>query len=244
MIPSREIPIPVVLGLFFEALIRQSRLFLCSGLAGLLLTPGSALAQPVPVLERAAVERHLRQSAVDGLFQDRDGFLWIGTREGLVRWDGFRARYWHNVPFDQSSLQSNMVSSIDQDATGHLWLITKTYIHGDSRIERLVAPAFDRVVTYGLSNAEVVLDHAQRPWVVNREGVLRYLADEDRFETWIALDRRRPPAHRPTSGIDSRAPSRSLLSVDGRNRRLLHRRSRDLRIQPPVFSVKRIDSDL
>lgn len=47
------------------------------------------------MLERSAVESELRQSSVDTLFQDRDDFLWIGTREGLVRWDGYTANDWH-----------------------------------------------------------------------------------------------------------------------------------------------------
>ncbi|MEM7351229.1 MAG: two-component regulator propeller domain-containing protein [Acidobacteriota bacterium] len=150
-----------------------------------------ALAPRNPVLERSPVERVIRQSAVDALYQDADGFLWLGTREGLVRWDGETARYWHSLPFDDTSLRHNMVVGIDQDRLGHLWVVTRVSIHGASQVSRLVAPAMQRFVHYPTESVvDLTLDPEGRPWLVGVETVYRYVHQEDRFEAWIEREAR------------------------------------------------------
>ncbi len=144
---------------------------------------------PGPILEHAPVQNALRQSAVDTLFQDREGFLWIGTREGLVRWDGSNARYWHPQPFDSNALRQRIVVQIDQDASGDLWVATRSFIHGRSQVSRLVAPQLEQFVHYPLNAAELALDAARQPWLTHATGIYRYRRDDDRFELWIHRDR-------------------------------------------------------
>ncbi len=160
-------------------------------------TPRVVEASPIPALERSPVESILRQSAVDALFQDRDGFLWIGSREGLVRWDGSNARYWYSVPFDDTSLPRNMVLRIDQDSEGHIWVVTRAFIHGTSEVSRLITPELERFAHYTPEDPDLAMDASGQPWLVNDEGVHRYQRDDDRFVLWIHLPRYRPAV--PTS---------------------------------------------
>jgi len=65
----------------------------------------------------------LPQSSVESLLQTRDGYLWLGTQEGLARFDGQRF-----VVFDRSNtreLHHNRVLSLHQDAAGALWIGTE-----------------------------------------------------------------------------------------------------------------------
>ncbi|HEY0178009.1 MAG TPA: two-component regulator propeller domain-containing protein [Dokdonella sp.] len=53
--------------------------------------------------------------------QDRAGFIWVGTRDGLARYDGVGFRIYRHDPADPASLPSNDVSTIFVDHAGALW---------------------------------------------------------------------------------------------------------------------------
>lgn len=64
----------------------------------------------------------LPQNTIDALVQTRDGYLWIGTEEGLVRFDGIRfvVTDRQNAP----ALRSSFVSSLHESSDGTLWVGT------------------------------------------------------------------------------------------------------------------------
>ncbi|TKB11832.1 two-component regulator propeller domain-containing protein [Desulforhopalus sp. IMCC35007] len=71
-------------------------------------------------------------SSVDGLpqntgrviMQDRDGFVWIGTEDGLVRFDGYSMLAFRRRHNDPTSLSDNYVSALAQDPAGNIWVGT------------------------------------------------------------------------------------------------------------------------
>jgi diguanylate cyclase (GGDEF)-like protein len=82
-----------------------------------------ALTRPLR-FERLSIEDGLSQTAVLAILQDRAGFLWIGTEDGLNRYDGNSFTVYRNDPSDPSSLPSNFAWAIEQDDAGDLWLAT------------------------------------------------------------------------------------------------------------------------
>jgi diguanylate cyclase (GGDEF)-like protein len=69
------------------------------------------------------IEEGLPQSSVEAIFQTRDGYLWLGTQEGLARFDGVRF-----AVFDRSNtpaLRHNRVVALYQDGVGALWIGTE-----------------------------------------------------------------------------------------------------------------------
>jgi signal transduction histidine kinase/ligand-binding sensor domain-containing protein len=97
----------------------------------LLLAAASAAAAPLLALDprlaisqlaREGWQEELPQSAVLGILQTRDGYLWLGTYEGLVRFDGVRF-----VVFDRQrthDLQGTSVFHLSEDRAGRLWVST------------------------------------------------------------------------------------------------------------------------
>lgn len=91
-------------------------------MAGLLLASVASYAGPGP----QAFVRHfgpaegLSQPFIYCLLQDRQGYLWLGTAEGLVRYDGSRF-----VTFTtHEGLAENFVTGLWQDPTsGQLWVL-------------------------------------------------------------------------------------------------------------------------
>jgi signal transduction histidine kinase/ligand-binding sensor domain-containing protein len=63
----------------------------------------------------------LPSSVVYKTVQDRDGFVWIGTQDGLARYDGIGFRTFRHDPAEPGSLTSNDVSTLLVDRAGQLW---------------------------------------------------------------------------------------------------------------------------
>ena len=66
----------------------------------------------------------LSQSTVNCMLQDRDGFIWIGTQDGLNVYDGYHFTYYQNIPSDSTSISNNYVLSLCEDKTGNIWVGT------------------------------------------------------------------------------------------------------------------------
>ncbi|MEO5624121.1 MAG: two-component regulator propeller domain-containing protein, partial [Dokdonella sp.] len=79
--------------------------------------PPPAPPQFVPL----TVAEGLPSSVVYKTVQDHDGFVWIGTQDGLARYDGVGFRVYRHDPADPASLLSNDVSAILIDRAGTLW---------------------------------------------------------------------------------------------------------------------------
>jgi signal transduction histidine kinase/ligand-binding sensor domain-containing protein len=58
------------------------------------------------------------------VLQDSYGFIWIGTQEGLLRYDGYKTISYKQTPFDSTSLSHNYVTEIKEDHLGNLWIGT------------------------------------------------------------------------------------------------------------------------
>lgn len=56
------------------------------------------------------------------IFEDREGFLWIGTVNGLVMYDGYQTTSYMHQPNDSSTLAANNINAISQDHTGRIWV--------------------------------------------------------------------------------------------------------------------------
>ena len=71
-----------------------------------------------------STEQGLSQSRVDHMLQDRRGFIWIGTYNGLNRYDGYRFKTYKPDPNDPNSLGGLFVSALFEDRSGILWIGT------------------------------------------------------------------------------------------------------------------------
>ncbi|GJM33564.1 MAG: hybrid sensor histidine kinase/response regulator [Saprospiraceae bacterium] len=76
-------------------------------------------------LERIPPELGLSQNNIKCLMQDRKGFLWVGTQDGLNRFDGYQFKVFRNDPFDSKSLSDNRIEAVLQDRVGRIWVATE-----------------------------------------------------------------------------------------------------------------------
>ncbi|HEY2720787.1 MAG TPA: two-component regulator propeller domain-containing protein [Chitinophagaceae bacterium] len=67
----------------------------------------------------------LSNNEVDYISQDSEGFIWIGTVDGLNRYDGYRVKHFFHSPANENSLVNNCVFNVVPDNKDHLWITTR-----------------------------------------------------------------------------------------------------------------------
>ena len=77
---------------------------------------------PPLVLEHLSTEDGLPQATVMTTLQDSQGFVWLGTEDGLVRFDGHELYRYARSRTDGSSLPGNFVWQVVEDAQTNLWI--------------------------------------------------------------------------------------------------------------------------
>ena len=108
-----------------------SRLCLYATLLCLALLTNVATAESSPTLNTSisrfnhlTVEDGLSQGSVNAITQDRTGFIWIGTQQGLNRYDGVTFRAYLKDDANPRSLSSNWIWDLYQDKEQRLWVAT------------------------------------------------------------------------------------------------------------------------
>jgi len=90
----------------------------------------SSLAQNTSlVFNRLNVNDGLSQGSVLCISQDATGYIWLGTREGLNRYDGYRMQIFRGRAGDSTGLYSNYISSLLPGSEGKMWVGTTSGLH-------------------------------------------------------------------------------------------------------------------
>ncbi len=66
----------------------------------------------------------LSQNFVSCILQDKKGFMWFGTKDGLNRYDGYSFVVYQNDPFDTTTISDNFITSLLEDSRGYIWVGT------------------------------------------------------------------------------------------------------------------------
>jgi diguanylate cyclase (GGDEF)-like protein len=129
-------------------------------------------------IERYSTENGLPQSSVLAMIQTRDGYLWLGTYEGLARFDGLTF-----TVFDKSNtpeMESNGIKALAEDDDGRLWIGTT------AGLLRYAAGRFQRFdERRGLLSHFILclfLDSSGSMWIGTTNGL--YRCRNDRFRAY------------------------------------------------------------
>ena len=87
------------------------------------------------------IEDGLSQSTVETIYQDSKGYIWIGTNDGLDRYNGYEFKHYKHDKYDKNSIANNYIVDIIEDKNEYIWVST---IGGLSRIN----PDKDEIKNY------------------------------------------------------------------------------------------------
>ncbi len=87
------------------------------------------------------IEDGLSQSTVESMLQDSRGYIWIGTNDGLNRYNGYEFKHYKHDKYDKNSIANNYIVDIEEDKMRRIWVST---LGGLSRID----PDTDEIRNY------------------------------------------------------------------------------------------------
>jgi ligand-binding sensor domain-containing protein len=121
------------------------------------LTFGPLTAQQNVVTEHITTADGLSQGFVYDILQDAEGFLWLGTKDGLNRYDGYNFEVFTNDPDDKWSIAGNAVTYLFEDSKGRIWASTENVgvdIY-DKRSGRFYHLNFDPSNPHGITGTNI-----------------------------------------------------------------------------------------
>jgi len=138
--------------------------------------------------QNISIPQGLSHSNVFSILQDKYGFLWVATMDGLNRYDGYNFKKFKNVPGNPNSLIEDQVWDIAEDKKGNLWIATHGGVSFYNRIENKFTQydIEDLLSTNDSSNPQavsVLIDNQGGIWIGTvGGGVIKYNREEDKFE--------------------------------------------------------------
>ena len=135
-------------------------------------------------MRQIGVAEGLPSNRVNALLQDPSGYLWIGTSDGLARYDGSAMR----VLRMEDGLPTNFIWSLAWRADGTLWVGTRHHglvvydpVRGDMRrIHRATLPGLASDDIWSLDTAD-----AGEVWIGTADAGLHRLHDDGRIERYM-----------------------------------------------------------
>jgi len=84
----------------------------------------SAQVDNIP-FDRITTENGLSNNMIRTITQDKTGFLWIGTNDGLNKYDGYEFTTYLHSNEDSTTISDNSVTALYEDETGFIWIGTR-----------------------------------------------------------------------------------------------------------------------
>lgn len=75
--------------------------------------------------KKITYENGLSNNKVKCILQDKRGFIWMGTEDGLNRFDGTQFAVFRNQPTNSSGISGNIITDLLEDQEGILWIATE-----------------------------------------------------------------------------------------------------------------------
>ena len=135
-----------------------------------------------------SVEEGLSNSYVNCLLQDRTGFIWFGTDDGLDRFDGYEIKIYRNDPSDSSSIANNIIWALYEDNDGFLWIGTKSGIldRYNPLTEKFEHWYLDSTRTKDINITFITEDSKKNLWIgTYKSGVFKFNRSKNTFVQWI-----------------------------------------------------------
>ncbi|WP_300910658.1 hybrid sensor histidine kinase/response regulator transcription factor [uncultured Bacteroides sp.] len=123
----------------------------------------------------------ISQLSVVTICQDSRGYLWLGTRNGLNRYNGTGYTIFRHRPGDSLTIVDNSINKICEDHDNNLWIAT---VRGVSKMCLFTERIRNYSIADGLPDEGILstlVDKSGRVWLGTCTGLCRYIPEKDRF---------------------------------------------------------------
>ena len=122
------------------------------------------------------LEQGVSQATINTVAQDNTGYIWIGTQDGLNRYDGYRIIQFHHRPNDPGSLSHSFINKVIVDKNNDVWVLTAAGIDRfDRKTESFIRYVdqsfndefFDRLFLWSMRDGK-----NNNLWITTADGLL------------------------------------------------------------------------
>lgn len=139
----------------------------------------AAQSAPGPLqFERVTASSGLNAPFITSIAQDGQGYMWFGTKQGMIRYDGYKSRQFKNCSADSGDTGGENVYSMVRDSKDRFWIATA---RGLCRYD----PIHDKLIRFlnppdepaGNAVLKAIDDGAGNLWLVTRRGLVHFYPD-------------------------------------------------------------------
>ncbi len=153
----------------------------------LLIYCHAATAQVLPTsFQHLSIENGLTSNHINCVLQDKNGFIWIGTNDGLNKFDGYSIKTFRTVEKDSLSLASNFITCGLRDSRNRLWFGGDFLCFMNPDVEKVTNFYFREGDKTGISSKyinAIVEDDAGKIWIGTRNGLCSFDETTRKFTT-------------------------------------------------------------
>jgi diguanylate cyclase (GGDEF)-like protein len=134
--------------------------------------------------ESISLKGQLSQQTIMSIYQDKKGYMWFGTQEGLNKYDGTKFTSYLPKRNDPHSISSSWIYSIAEDDDGRIWVATTNGVNvldaNTNKFTRYTATSHPNTLN-GNDATLVFKDGNGTMWVATEKGLNRYRASDGTF---------------------------------------------------------------
>lgn len=186
--------------------IHCKKIFVAFGIF-IALTANSRIIARTYSAKKFSTENGLTYNRIQNITQDKNGFLWIATWDGINRYDGHEFRNYYHRPDDSTSFPYFPVDKLLVDSKNNIWILCTfrpvfKYNRANDNFEKFNTP-------WNQNITDIYLDGKDNIWFVNSQNLYRYTPDTESIKKFNIMD--------GESHIPARPGDFSQLSIDNRN---------------------------
>ncbi len=145
-----------------------------------------AMVMPEPnslAFKSSSILNSLPSKDVQSVYQDRDGYIWISTRNGLFQYDGYSITTYKSNLYRPDLLTNNNIYCVAEDAQHRLWIGTYSGLNVLDKQTGQIRKIDDPEIN-GIGISQILVTSDNRILFATEGGLLEYLEDGNRFSVF------------------------------------------------------------
>lgn len=135
--------------------------------------------QDITEFKHFTIDDGLSQNSVNCIFQDKKGFIWFGTQDGLNRYDGYGFRQYRTERSNPNTLSNNYIWDLYEDEENTLWIATFGGGLNSLNLEtgkiKVYTPTPGNLKSFPSKRLFAITEHPKGIlWIGSNEGLIRF----------------------------------------------------------------------
>lgn len=139
-------------------------------------------------VEHYGIKNGLSQNYVNCVFQDAFGYIWVGTQDGLNKFDGYSFKVYKQDPNNKHSISHNFITGITASKDSSLWIVTndglEKYDHRSNLFQNILKNRPVKQSVYSTKIKSVYEDDENILWIRTIDGIIQYYIEKNEFSEY------------------------------------------------------------